>query len=267
MRPQRVVTLRLVTDMTATSTRHANIRFRADASVPRLQILAAMLAAAALQIQAGDWSQFLGPNRNGTTTETNLASLWPKDGPTVLWQRKVGQGFSGPVILRLSAWGARKLHSLSYAFPLIINWLPLLEEAQLSADSDRRRKRNPSRLVVNSAPESLPSRIWEQLVLAAGIPADRRWSTLSRQEQHRLTQQLIRSEFPVTGKTLNKDEFVTCGGVDLAEVNFKTMESRLCPGLFFAGELLDIDGVTGGFNFQAAWTTGWLAGRAMAEAS
>ena len=110
----------------------------------------------------------------------------------------------------------------------------------------------------------MPSRIWEQLALAAGIPADRRWSGLSRPEQHQLTQQLIRSEFPVTGKTLNKDEFVTCGGVRLREVNFKTMESRICPGLYFAGELLDIDGITGGFNFQSAWTTGWLAGRAMA---
>ena len=84
-----------------------------------------------------------------------------------------------------------------------------------------------------------------------------------RPSQHRLIQQLLRTEFPVGGKSLNKDEFVTCGGVRLGEVNFKTMESRICPGLFFAGELLDIDAVTGGFNFQAAWTTGWIAGRAM----
>lgn len=98
MRPQRVVTLRLVTDMRATATRHANVRFRADVFAPRLPTLTAVLAAAALQVQAGDWPQFLGPNRNGTTAETNLASLWPKDGPPGLWQRKVGQGFSGPVI-------------------------------------------------------------------------------------------------------------------------------------------------------------------------
>jgi hypothetical protein len=81
--------------------------------------------------------------------------------------------------------------------------------------------------------------------------------------RHRLVQQLNRTELPVTGKTLNKDEFVTCGGVRLSEVSFKTMESRICPGLYFAGELLDIDGITGGFNFQAAWTTGWLAGKAL----
>jgi predicted flavoprotein YhiN len=87
---------------------------------------------------------------------------------------------------------------------------------------------------------------------------------MTRSDQHRLLQQLIRTELQVTGKSMNKEEFVTCGGVRLSEVNFRTMQSRICPGLFFAGELLDIDGITGGFNFQAAWTTGWLAGNAMA---
>jgi predicted Rossmann fold flavoprotein len=110
----------------------------------------------------------------------------------------------------------------------------------------------------------LPTRLWEQLVLAAGIPRDTRCSALSRPAKHKLIQQVLRCEFAVTGKSLNKDEFVTCGGVKLSEVDFKTMESRLCPGLFFAGELLDIDGITGGFNFQSAWTTGWIAGKAMA---
>src|SRR5207245_6691402 len=98
---------------------------------------------------------------------------------------------------------------------------------------------------------------------AAGIARDTRWAGVSRSAQHHLIQQLIRTRFQVTGKSLNKDEFVTCGGVRLSEVEFKTMESRLCPGLYFAGELLDIDGLTGGFNFQAAWTTGWLAGKGM----
>jgi len=106
--------------------------------------------------------------------------------------------------------------------------------------------------------------LWEQLVIAAGISRDTRWAALSRSAQHNLVRQLIRTEFQVVGKSLNKDEFVTCGGVRLSEVNFKTMESRIYPRLFFAGELLDIDGITGGFNFQAAWTTGWLAGNAMA---
>ncbi len=102
-------------------------------------------------------------------------------------------------------------------------------------------------------------------MLASEIPRETRWSALSRAAAHALTEQLLRTELPVTGKSLNKDEFVTCGGVRLDEVNFKTMESRLCPGLYFGGELLDIDGVTGGFNFQAAWTTGWIAGHAIAD--
>ena len=173
-------------------------------------------------------------------------------------------GLSGPVILQLSAWGARALHGFNYQFPLQVNWLPHLHAEAIAAELKSRQAAQPARLVVNVPVTPLPSRLWEQLVLAAGIARDTRWATLSRSAQHQLVQQLIRTEFPVKGKSLNQDEFVTCGGVRLAEVNFKTMESRVCPGLFFAGELLDIDGVTGGFNFQAAWTTGWLAGKAMA---
>jgi predicted flavoprotein YhiN len=102
-------------------------------------------------------------------------------------------------------------------------------------------------------------------VRAADVPNETRWAALTREERQRLAAVLLRTTLPVSGKSLNKDEFVTCGGVRLREVNFKTMESRICPGLYFAGELLDIDGITGGFNFQAAWTTGWLAGKAMAS--
>jgi len=174
------------------------------------------------------------------------------------------QGLSGPVILRLSAWGARALHKFNYQFPLHVNWLPHLHAEAIAAELKSRQAAQPARLVVNVPVTPLPLRLWEQLVLAAGIARDTRWAALSRAAQHRLVQQLLRTEFPVTGKSLNQDEFVTCGGVRLAEVNFKTMESKVCPGLFFAGELLDIDGVTGGFNFQAAWTTGWLAGKALA---
>jgi predicted Rossmann fold flavoprotein len=173
-------------------------------------------------------------------------------------------GLSGPVILRLSAWGARELHGLDYKFPLFVNWLPEVDGEKISAQLDARRRAQPAKLVVNTPIAPLPSRLWEQLVLAAGIARDTRWAALSRSAQHNLVRQLTRTEFQVTGKSLNKDEFVTCGGVRLNEVNFKTMESRICPGLFFAGELLDIDGITGGFNFQAAWTTGFIAGNAMA---
>ena len=174
-------------------------------------------------------------------------------------------GLSGPAILRLSAWGARELHDCGYQFPLHMNWLPHLVTEQIASELNARREQQPARLVVNTPIAPVPARLWEQLALASGIDADTRWSRLTRAAQHRLIQQLTRTELAVTGKSLNRDEFVTCGGIRLREVDFKTMESRLCPGLYFAGELLDIDGITGGFNFQAAWTTGWIAGQAMAQ--
>jgi predicted Rossmann fold flavoprotein len=174
-------------------------------------------------------------------------------------------GLSGPAILRLSAWGARWLHDNNYQFPLLVNWLPGWDDDKLASEFESRRRCQPAKLVVNSTIAPLPARLWTQLVAAAGITADTRWSALGNAAQHRIIQQLRRGKFDVSGKSLNKDEFVTCGGVPLDEVNFRTMESKICPGLFFAGEILDVDGVTGGFNFQAAWTTGWLAGRAMAD--
>ena len=173
-------------------------------------------------------------------------------------------GLSGPAILRISAWGARALHDLNYQFLLLVNWLPGFSEEQILREFQARRETAGAKLVVNVPLAPLTARLWEQLVLAAGIPRDARWAALTRAQSQALARQLTRTEFSVAGKSLNKDEFVTCGGVKLGEVNFKTMESRVCPGLFFAGELLDIDGVTGGFNFQAAWTTGFVAGLAMA---
>ena len=173
-------------------------------------------------------------------------------------------GLSGPAILKMSAWGARSLHGLDYKFPLFVNWVPHLSVEKIAAELASRRQKFPAKFLTNNSFAPLPLRLWEQLVIAAGIARDTRCSVLSRANIHALTQQLTRSEFSVTGKSLNKDEFVTCGGVKLGELNFKTMESKVCPGLFFAGELLDIDGVTGGFNFQAAWTTGFIAGVAMA---
>lgn len=176
-------------------------------------------------------------------------------------------GLSGPAILRLSAWGARVLHERNYHCTLRVNWLPDWSAEQLAHEFQARRHSQPARCVVKSTLAPVPGRLWEQLALAAGMAADTRWAGLTRATQHRLVQQLLRTELPVSGKSLNKDEFVTCGGVRLSEVNFKTMESRIQPGLFFAGELLDVDGLTGGFNFQAAWTTGWIAGKAMARKS
>ncbi len=173
-------------------------------------------------------------------------------------------GLSGPAVLRLSAWSARDLHDVDYHFPLRLNWLPEGDAESLSRRLESLRRGQPARLLVNSPLPPLAARLWHNLVLAAGIPRQTRWADLSRSGRHLLVQQLLHTELRVAGKTLNQDEFVTCGGVRLNEVNFRTMESKVCPGLYLAGELLDIDGLTGGFNFQAAWTTGWLAGRAMA---
>jgi predicted Rossmann fold flavoprotein len=174
-------------------------------------------------------------------------------------------GLSGPAILRLSAWGARVLHGLDYKMTLLVNWLPQLNEQILGKQLDAQRQSSPSRLVVNSPIAPLAARLWEAIVLASEIRRETRWAELSSAARHKLIQQLTRMELPISGKSLNQDEFVTCGGVRLSEVNFKTMESKICPGLYFGGELLDIDGITGGFNFQSAWTTGWLAGNAMAK--
>ena len=176
-------------------------------------------------------------------------------------------GLSGPATLRLSAWGARALHERNYQFPLRLNWLPHLDAQALTGELESRRRAQPARFVVNTPLPPLPARLWQNLVLAAGIGRGTRWAELSRAARHRLIQQLSLTQLQVVGKTLNQDEFVTCGGVRLSEVNFKTMESRICPSLYLAGELLDIDGLTGGFNFQAAWTTGWLAGQAMSGRS
>lgn len=173
-------------------------------------------------------------------------------------------GLSGPAVLRLSAWGARELQTRDYHFPLRVNWLPKQTPETLSKEFQFRRQAHGAKLIDNVPLAPLSARLWEALIAVAGIARETRWAAVSRAAQQQLIHILTQTEFAVTGKSLNKDEFVTCGGVKLAEVNFKTMESRIVPGLYFAGELLDIDGITGGFNFQAAWTTGWLAGQAMA---
>jgi predicted Rossmann fold flavoprotein len=174
-------------------------------------------------------------------------------------------GVSGPAILRLSAWGARILHGLDYRFRLRVNWLPDLSEDAIGTKLQSLRRSHPNRHVINSPLAPVPARLWEQLALAAGIDREARWTTLTRAKARGLARELTHTELEVSGKSLNKEEFVTCGGVTLREINFKTMESRITPHLYFAGELLDLDGVTGGFNFQAAWTTGWIAGHAMAD--
>lgn len=173
-------------------------------------------------------------------------------------------GLSGPAILKLSAWGARELAGRNYEFPLTVNFAPPHARDALVRELAGVREKNPRKQITTWSPLPMPQRLWERLVTSAGIAATTPWSSVSNAALATLAAQLTAAELKVVGKSLFKDEFVTCGGVRLSEVDFRTMESRICPGLHFAGEVLDIDGVTGGFNFQAAWTTGWLAGQAMA---
>ncbi len=178
-------------------------------------------------------------------------------------------GLSGPGILKVSAWGARELQKLEYRFDVLVNWCGQLSEPQILQRFDELRIESPRKCITNDPQFGMPSRLWKCLlesVLGDGHAdlSELRWPHLPRDLARRLALEFGACRFRVDGKSMNKDEFVTCGGVHLGDVQFKTMESRLIPGLHFAGEILDIDGVTGGFNFQAAWTTSRLAGEAIA---
>ena len=173
-------------------------------------------------------------------------------------------GMSGPAILKLSAWGARELHQMQYRFFLRVNWTGLDLQTLLEVLEDR-KKSQPRLQPSSQAMFQLPARLWRSLVHAAGIPEEKRWADLNKKEMLALLEQLGNNRFHVEGKSTFKEEFVTAGGLALKEINFKTFESKRYPGLFFAGEVLNIDAITGGFNFQAAWTGGWIAGAAMAH--
>lgn len=185
----------------------------------------------------------------------------PQVGPILITHR----GLSGPAILRLSAWQARALQDENYHFDIQINWLGNVSENQLREQFNRLRKAKGKTQVKTKVFEQIPRRFWERLVETVGIDEDTKWAQLAKEQENSLIQELIAARYQVQGKTTNKDEFVTCGGVSLKEVDFRTMESKLVPNLYFAGECLDIDGITGGFNFQAAWTGGRIAGLAMAN--
>jgi predicted Rossmann fold flavoprotein len=166
-------------------------------------------------------------------------------------------GMSGPAILKLSSWGARDLADLNYDFTVQVNWLTLNEEIV----REKIMKISSNKKIYNHNPFIIPKRLWLFILEKLEIPEDKIWRELSKKNKNRLINTLINDEYEIKGKTTFKEEFVSCGGISLSEVNMLTMESKRHNGLYFAGELLDIDGVTGGFNFQAAWTTGYLAGK------
>ncbi|NCF71288.1 MAG: aminoacetone oxidase family FAD-binding enzyme [Chlamydiales bacterium] len=175
-------------------------------------------------------------------------------------------GFSGPSILKLSAWGARALQKLSYNFSCKVDWLPDINEQHLRDEIRNRSQVRSKKAIINAVIDpKIPKNLWKSFVTQASIKEDATWYQLPIKSQEKLLQLLKHNIYTVEGKSTFKQEFVTCGGIKLSEINFKTMESKLEKGLFFGGELLDIDGITGGFNFQAAWTTAFLAAQAIVD--
>lgn len=196
------------------------------------------------------------PEAQVKITGTNLSAK----GPLLIthW------GMSGPAVLRLSAWGARQLAMGNWQFAIIVNWLPGYNENTLREYLQQLRFELAAQKIVNRNPFNLPQRLWQYLVAQSGIQEEKRWADVSAKEQNRLITNCCAQEFKVQGKTTFKEEFVTAGGVQLAEVDANTMQSKIVPHLYFAGEILDVDGITGGFNFQNAWTSGFIAAKAIA---
>ena len=170
-------------------------------------------------------------------------------------------GMSGPGILKLSAWGARELANRDYNFTVQINWIGEPNEGNVRTALEKAMPDVRKKKIGNACPFELPRKFWAYLLQRAGCDANQPWMDLGKKDRNRLLNTLLNDVHEVRGKTTFKEEFVTCGGVELGEVNFNTMESRIAPGLYFAGEVLDVDGITGGFNFQAAWSTGFVAGQ------
>jgi predicted Rossmann fold flavoprotein len=167
-------------------------------------------------------------------------------------------GMSGPAVLKLSAWGARILHDKNYQFTIFVNWLNDVEADECEKILKDLKQEHAKKAVSKKSPFDFPNRLWESLVLASGILEETKWADLTKAQTQNLVHQLTNSSFQVNGKSTFKEEFVTAGGVDLKEINFKTMESKLHQNLYFAGEIVNIDAVTGGFNFQNAWTSGFI---------
>lgn len=174
-------------------------------------------------------------------------------------------GLSGPAVIKLSSWAAEYLHGLKYEFVAMVNWIGATTEEEMRSHLEEFKKRNPKQKIFTNSQFRLPQRLWQRFCELSGIEETKVWGELPLKNQNRLMEFLIRCPFKIKGKTTFKEEFVTCGGVHLKEVNLETMESKLVPGLYLAGEVLNIDGETGGFNFQAAWSTSYLAANAIAK--
>ncbi|WP_026704568.1 BaiN/RdsA family NAD(P)/FAD-dependent oxidoreductase [Flavobacterium soli] len=172
-------------------------------------------------------------------------------------------GMSGPAILKLSAWGARILFEKNYQFTIFVNWLNDIDSEDAEKILKELKQEHSKKTVSKKSPFEFPNRLWESLVLASGISEETKWADLSKAQLQNLSNQLTNGQFQVNGKSTFKEEFVTAGGIDLKEINFKTMESKKHENLYFAGEIVNIDAITGGFNFQNAWTSGFIVANAI----
>ena len=173
-------------------------------------------------------------------------------------------GLSGPALLKLSAWAAREMMHASYKAKIVVNWLSIDNKDDAEKWLKAIKKNNTKTSIGNAYPKDLTKRFWLQLLIKCSILKEKNWSEISKNELNKIIENLVNCELDILGKSRFKEEFVECGGVNLNEINLKTMESKICSGLFFSGEVMDIDGITGGFNFQSAWTSGWIAGSNMA---
>lgn len=205
-------------------------------------------------------------NLPGVATEASVAvldenrkSILQSEGPLLIthW------GMSGPAILKLSAWGARLLHPTHYHFTIKVNWLATVSEAEASELLKNSKAEHNKKQLAKYPQYNLPKRLWQSLVAASGIPETLSWAELTKIQLQQLASQLTAGIYVVNGKSTFKEEFVTAGGVNLKEVNFKTFESKVHKNLYFAGEVLNIDAITGGFNFQNAWTGGFMVAQAI----
>jgi predicted Rossmann fold flavoprotein len=174
-------------------------------------------------------------------------------------------GLSGPALLKLSAWAAREMMHTNYKAIITINWLGIERQDDAEKLLKTIKNNNTKTSVGKAYPSELTKRFWLQLLIKCGISKEKNWSEISKKEFRHIVKNLFNCELNVLGKSRFKEEFVECGGINLKEINFKTMESKVCSRLYFSGEVMDIDGITGGFNFQSAWTSGWIAGNNMAH--
>lgn len=172
-------------------------------------------------------------------------------------------GMSGPAILKLSSHAARHLHECNYRETVSINWINENDRSCVESELQETASRNPQKLLTSTHPFALPSRLWQYLTERAGIAPERKWAEVGKKGMNRLVETLTNDCHSISGRSTYKEEFVTCGGISLKSIDSNTLESKLCPGLHFAGEVLDIDAITGGFNLQAAWTTGFIVGESI----